>query len=129
MENKQIAETKTPIEMAFKIWYIAESRKEPTSEAFKEWKSRGQQLCYEVAYTEGYQDAAEASYEKLSQEKRATAIGFAEWIRTNAYEYYRDAWHEPVEYSKGTLGELVAKSDDDLFNLYLTHLQSQPPKQ
>lgn len=49
----------------FKIWYIAESRKQPQSETFKEWKRRGQQLCYEVAHTEGYQEAAEAAYRHL----------------------------------------------------------------
>lgn len=50
----------------FKIWYIAESRKQPQSETFKEWKRRGQESCYEVAYTEGFQDAAEAAYRRLS---------------------------------------------------------------
>lgn len=57
---------KIEIPRNYKVWYIAESRKQPQSEAFKEWKRRGQEICYEVAYTEGFEDAAEAAYRHLS---------------------------------------------------------------
>lgn len=55
-----------PIPEEFKIWYLAESRKPIISKAYEEWKRRGQQLCYEVAYTEGYEDASEAVFRHLS---------------------------------------------------------------
>lgn len=50
----------------FKIWYLSESRKGTNSEAFKEWKRRGQELCYEVAYSEAYENASEAAFRHLS---------------------------------------------------------------
>jgi len=56
------------IQQDIKTWYISESHKPLTHECFKEWVRRGQKTCYEVAYTDGYQEASEAMYRKLKEE-------------------------------------------------------------
>jgi hypothetical protein len=65
MTNPTDSSKEIEIPKEFKIWFIGQSHKELISQAYKEWTRRGQRLCYEVAYTEGYQDASEAAYRHL----------------------------------------------------------------
>lgn len=72
-KQKVMPNTNTPEQSAIpeelRIWYIGQSHKELTSNAYKEWIRRGQKLCYEVAYSEGYEDASEAVYRKLTERR------------------------------------------------------------
>lgn len=71
--------TEQEVPEEIKIWFIRLSRKKLTSNAFKEWERRGQQLCYEVAYSEGYEDASEAMYQKLAADKP-----MLRWVKASA---------------------------------------------
>lgn len=49
-----------------KKWYISQSHNTPSSNAYKEWSSREQSECFEVARAEGYQDGAEDLYDRVA---------------------------------------------------------------
>lgn len=84
-ENKDIPQD-------FKRWYIAESKEQPNSEAFKEWTRRGQKLCYEVAYTEGFEEGAEAAYRHLSPSSKPEI-----WLRwVKASERLPEDWRRNI---------------------------------
>lgn len=55
---------KMPAEL--KEWFISESHNAPSSKAYKEWSRRDQSECFEVARTEGYQDASEAMHDRIA---------------------------------------------------------------
>lgn len=61
-------EQSRPIPEEIKIWFIKQSHAPLTHRTYKEWARRGQELCYEVAYADGYQEASEAMYHRMAEE-------------------------------------------------------------
>jgi len=58
----------TEIPTDIKVWFIKQSHAHLTHPTYKEWERRGQKLCYEVAYADGYQEASEAMYHRMAEE-------------------------------------------------------------
>lgn len=81
---------------------------------------------------EAYKEAEKYLSEKpdRDQEKRATAIGFAEWKDDNyiGYQMTGDLYYHKRDLLKH-IDEATVFTLAELYDLYLTHLQSQPPKQ
>lgn len=66
-----------------KIWFIKQSHAPLTHRTYKEWARRGQELCYEVAYADGYQEASEAMYHRMAEEIEALKAALID-IRDNS---------------------------------------------
>lgn len=64
-------EQSRPIPEEIKIWFIKQSHAPLTHRTYKEWARRGQELCYEVAYADGYQEASEAMYHRMAEEAQS----------------------------------------------------------